>query len=153
MSQNVAMATIDFQGFSGSDGSSTRHETRHGSGLRAAIVVGNGLASQGWGPRRRRRRIADGRSTRPRSIIVARRVRVFLAGRPSTLALMGIDPPVLTGMSNLRAAPERSKLGTDKPLWPSHKSLTIWDGRPGSLLIVAPFTQSAPLLLWRCRWR
>jgi hypothetical protein len=30
MSQSVAMATIDFQGFSHSGGSSARHETRHG---------------------------------------------------------------------------------------------------------------------------
>jgi hypothetical protein len=30
MSQSVAKATIDFQGFSDSGGSSARHETRHG---------------------------------------------------------------------------------------------------------------------------
>jgi hypothetical protein len=42
MSQSLATATIGFQRFSDSGGSSTRHETRHGS-VRAPIVVENRL--------------------------------------------------------------------------------------------------------------
>jgi hypothetical protein len=135
MSQSVAMATIDFQGFSRGDGSSTRHGNatwkRSSSGDRG----GKRPRLAGAGPRLGRPRI-DGCSTRPRSIIAARRVRAFLASRPSTLALMGIDRACAHGDIQPPGCAGAIETGHRHAFWPSRKSLTIWDGRPGSLVIV-----------------